>query len=62
MMEFLYFPEDKTSYIPSIISLIIIVIGAIVTMYMFKRLSKKEEEKVDHQYQLDRTSDYKDDT
>ncbi|GAE94007.1 hypothetical protein JCM21714_3132 [Gracilibacillus boraciitolerans JCM 21714] len=50
MMEFLYFPEDKSLYIPAIISLLIFVIGAFVTMYFIQKASKKEQEKWDEQY------------
>ncbi|WP_088041310.1 hypothetical protein [Bacillus sp. EAC] len=46
MMEFLYFPEDKTEYIPAVISLIIFMIGAFVTFYLFKRASQKEEKRL----------------
>lgn len=46
MMEFLYFPEDKTEYIPAVISLIIFMIGAFVTFNLFKRASLKEEKRL----------------
>lgn len=46
MMEFLYFPEDKTEYIPAVISLIIFMIGAFVTFYFIKRASSKEEKRL----------------
>ncbi|WP_188453999.1 hypothetical protein [Virgibacillus oceani] len=52
MMEFLYFPEDKTEYIPGVISLIIFMIGAAVTMYIFIKKSKKEAQLVEKQYNL----------
>lgn len=45
-MEFLYFPEDKTEYIPAVISLIIFMIGAFLTFYLIKRVSKKEEKRI----------------
>ncbi|TFJ92792.1 hypothetical protein [Lentibacillus salicampi] len=50
MMEFLYFPEDKSEYIPGVIILIIFMIGAVLTMYFFIKYSKKEAKKVDEQY------------
>ncbi|SHM92092.1 hypothetical protein [Gracilibacillus kekensis] len=50
MMEFLYFPEDKSLYIPAIISLIIFFAGALVAMYFFKKASKKEEEKWEKEF------------
>lgn len=46
MMEFLYFPEDKTEYIPAVISLIIFMIGAFVTFYLIKKASLKEEKRL----------------
>jgi len=46
MMEFLYFPEDKSEYLPAVISLIIFMIGAFVTFYLFKRASLKEEKRL----------------
>jgi phosphotransferase system glucose/maltose/N-acetylglucosamine-specific IIC component len=45
-MEFLYFPEDKTEYIPAVISLIIFMIGAFITFYLIKRASLKEEKRI----------------
>lgn len=39
---FLYFPEDKSEYIPAGITSIIFVIGAIFTMRLIIRISKKE--------------------
>lgn len=47
MMEFLYFPEDKSEYIPAFIMLVIFMVGAIATMYMFYKKSKKEEKLFD---------------
>ncbi|WP_088072916.1 hypothetical protein [Gottfriedia luciferensis] len=46
MMEFLYFPEDKTEYIPAVISLICFMIAAFVTFYLIKRASTKEEKRL----------------
>ncbi|MFC4558624.1 hypothetical protein ACFO3D_10430 [Virgibacillus kekensis] len=51
MMEFLYFPEDKTEYIPAVITLIIFMIGAAAVMYWFYKTSKKEAEKFDEKFQ-----------
>jgi phosphotransferase system glucose/maltose/N-acetylglucosamine-specific IIC component len=45
-MEFLYFPEDKTEYIPAVISLIIFMIGAFITFYLIKKASLKEEKRI----------------
>ncbi|HLR81206.1 MAG TPA: hypothetical protein VK119_11705 [Bacillota bacterium] len=49
-MEFLYFPEDKSEYIPSVITLVIFMIGAVVTMYLFYKKSKKDEERFMNEY------------
>ncbi|HLR09505.1 MAG TPA: hypothetical protein VK136_09680 [Bacillota bacterium] len=49
-MEFLYFPEDKSEYIPAFISLVIFMIGALATMYFFYKKSKKEERYFDQLY------------
>lgn len=51
MMEFLYFPDDKTEYIPAIIQLVIFMALAGVTMYFFYKHSKKEEREFNQQYQ-----------
>lgn len=51
-MEFLYFPEDKSEYIPAFITLVIFMIGAIATMYLFYRKSKKDEKYFDEKYEL----------
>lgn len=50
MMEFLYFPEDKSEYIPAFITLVIFMIGATATMYLFYRKSKKDERYFDEKY------------
>lgn len=39
---FLYFPEDKSEYIPAGITMFIFLIGAVVTMMLIIRISKKE--------------------
>ncbi|SDM13230.1 hypothetical protein [Sediminibacillus halophilus] len=56
MMEFLYFPEDKTEYIPALISLVIFSIGAAVTMYLIYKHSKKEERRIDEKYSINSSS------
>ncbi|MBM7600711.1 putative membrane protein YqjE [Virgibacillus halotolerans] len=50
MMEFLYFPEDKTEYIPAIITLVIFMIMAAIAMYWVIKRSKKEEETFNEKY------------
>lgn len=42
---FLYFPEDKTEYIPAAITSFIFLIGAILTMRYIIKISKKEAQK-----------------
>lgn len=50
MMEFLYFPTDKSEYIPAFITLVIFMIGAIATMFFIYKKSKKEEKYFDEKY------------
>ena len=40
---FLYFPEDKSSYIPAALEFLAIFILCILVFVLVKRLSKKEE-------------------
>ncbi|TKC15483.1 hypothetical protein [Robertmurraya kyonggiensis] len=42
---FLYFPEDKTEYIPAGITSAIFLIAAIITMRWIIKKSKRDEEK-----------------
>lgn len=42
---FLYFPEDKSEYIPASISFLIFLIAAIWTMRFIIKVSKREEAK-----------------
>ncbi|MEN2768341.1 hypothetical protein [Ornithinibacillus xuwenensis] len=51
MMPFLYFPEDKSEYIPAVITLAIFAIGAVVAMYLLYKHSKKQEKKFNQQYE-----------
>ncbi len=44
-MEFLYFPDDKTEYIPGLISIVICIIVAYIAFLLIKKYSKKQEEK-----------------
>ncbi|SHG87295.1 hypothetical protein [Ornithinibacillus halophilus] len=50
MMEFLYFPEDKSEYIPAIITLVIFMIGAAVASYFLYKKSKKDEKLAEEKY------------
>lgn len=45
MSLFLYFPEDKSEYIPAAITFFIFFIGALVTMRLIIVHSKREAEK-----------------
>lgn len=42
---FLYFPEDKTEYIPALIKLVIMVVIAVVVLKLVVNFSKREEKK-----------------
>lgn len=42
-MEFLYFPEDKSEYISSLLTLAVFIVAAMVAVYIFYRKSKKED-------------------
>ncbi|EKN69457.1 hypothetical protein BABA_10366 [Neobacillus bataviensis LMG 21833] len=42
---FLYFPEDKSEYIPAVISLTIFMIAAFFTMRFIMKVSRREAEK-----------------
>ncbi|WHY85251.1 hypothetical protein QNH39_21940 [Neobacillus novalis] len=42
---FLYFPEDKSEYIPALISFSIFMIAAVFTMRFIVKHSKREAEK-----------------
>ena len=43
--QFLYFPEDKTAYIPAVITLVIFSFFAYVAFVIFRKISKREEKK-----------------
>lgn len=51
MMEFLYFPTDKSEYIPAFITLVIFMILAVITTYLFLNKSKKEEKEANEKYE-----------
>jgi len=42
---FLYFPEDKSEYIPAAISSFVFIMAAVLTMRYIIKISKKQEEK-----------------
>ncbi len=41
---FLYFPEDKTEYIPAVITTLLFALGALITTRLFVLKSRKEAE------------------
>ena len=43
--QFLYFPEDKTDYIPAVITLVIFSFFAYFVFTIFRKISKREEKK-----------------
>ncbi|MCP8617774.1 hypothetical protein [Salirhabdus salicampi] len=51
MMDFLYFPQDKTEYIPSIFMLVLFTIAAILVMRIIIKASKREEEQFKKRYE-----------
>ncbi|MCF6137534.1 hypothetical protein [Pseudalkalibacillus berkeleyi] len=51
MMEFLYFPEDKTEYIPSVTMLIIFMAAAIIATILIRKHSAKELTKFEQEHQ-----------
>lgn len=46
---FLYFPEDKSEYIPAAFWIIVSFIGAILAMRFFIKISKKEADQTPQQ-------------
>jgi len=42
---FLYFPEDKSEYIPAAISMVIFMAAAVLVMRLIIKVSKREAEK-----------------
>lgn len=46
MMEFLYFPQDRTEYIPAVIILLLVLVAAMVAVYLIKKYSAKQEDKL----------------
>ncbi len=42
---FLYFPEDKSEYIPAGITMAIFTVACVITFLFIKKISKKESEK-----------------
>lgn len=51
LMPFLYFPEDKSQYIPALITLILFMAAAGITMYLVYKKSKKDEKEFNKKYE-----------
>ncbi|WP_274307822.1 hypothetical protein [Solibacillus daqui] len=45
---FLYFPEDKSLYLPAAIEFLILIIIVFATFYLFRRISARQAEKAQH--------------
>jgi len=43
--EFLYFPEDKSAYLPAIVEMIFLILLCFAVLYAVKRFSKRQEMK-----------------
>lgn len=48
-MDFLYFPEDKSEYIPGIISVVIIFILSVLIVRLLVRASRKQVKSLEEQ-------------
>lgn len=46
MMEFLYFPDDKTEYIPALLAVGFAILLAYIAYRIVKRHSERQEEKM----------------
>ena len=44
-MPFLYFPDDKSEYIPAVITMAVFLVIAILAFRLIIKISKKQEEK-----------------
>ncbi|MFJ7951172.1 hypothetical protein ACIQZG_06560 [Lysinibacillus sp. NPDC096418] len=42
-MDYLYFPDDKSAYIPAAFEFLVIMILCMAVFFMFKKISKKQE-------------------
>lgn len=42
-MPFLYFPEDKSEYVPAFITMAIFGVACVLTFFLIKKVSKKQE-------------------
>lgn len=61
ILAFLYFPDDKSEYIPAVINLIIFSILAYLAVRVFMKISKREEKRAKElEEQLKRLAQEKD--
>lgn len=44
---FLYFPEDKSTYIPAVIELLLIILLCVLVFRVFRKISAKEAAKAE---------------
>ena len=49
-MPFLYFPDDKSEYIPGIIMFLIFMVLAVVVFYLIIKKSRKDEAEFTEKY------------
>lgn len=49
-MPFLYFPDDKTEYIPAVITLVIFIALAVFFMRWIMKKSKRDQERFEKKY------------
>ncbi|MGE7691545.1 hypothetical protein ACQKMI_20330 [Lysinibacillus sp. NPDC097214] len=45
MYQFLYFPEDKSGYVPAAFEFLLMLILCIIVFTIFRKISKKQEMK-----------------
>ncbi|MET3683631.1 putative membrane protein [Alkalibacillus flavidus] len=50
MMEFLYFPEDKSAYIPAVLTLIIFTVLAFMFFRWMNNISKREQQSIEERF------------
>ncbi|MBU6080369.1 MULTISPECIES: hypothetical protein [Allobacillus] len=50
LMPFLYFPDDKTEYLPALLTMIGFFIVAVLAFILIKKISKKQEDKFNERY------------
>lgn len=59
---FLYFPEDKSEYLPAGITVFIFFLAAVAVFFLIKKVSKKEQlkaEELERAMKITKNNDYK---